>query len=326
MTKFQLAPAATIAEAAAFLEAHPKTAKIIAGGCDLLNLVKGQVLKPEYLVSLKTVGDATRVIQNTRPGLRIGAMATIREVETHAVIRERYTALAEAAAVVASPQIRNVGTIGGNICQRPWCWSLRRGFPCLKNGGDVCYSAAGENKYNAILGGGPSYIVHPSDTAPALVALGAQVTIAGPGRRNRKTVPLEQFFVLPKVAPDKENILQPGEIVTELLVPAPAPATRSTYLKISERGAWDHAIVSAAVAVTKRGDVCQAARIVLGGVAPIPWRVPQAEQLVTGVPIDARTANAAAEAALAGAVPLAHNAYKIRLAAELVARALLSLA
>lgn len=324
MTKFQLAPVATLPEAMAFLKANPATAKIIAGGCDLLNLVKGQVLKPDYLVSLKAVGEALRPINDTRAGLRIGAMATMREIETHAVIRERYTALAEAASVVASPQIRNVGTLGGNICQRPWCWYFRRGFPCLKNGGNACYSVAGENKYNAILGGGPSYIVHPSDTAPALVALDAQVTIEGPD--GKKTVALERFFVLPRVDVEKENILQPGEIVTEIRVPAPAPDTRSTYLKISERAVWDHAIVSVAATVTRRGDVCEAARIVLGGVAPIPWRVPRAEQLVTGNRIDNRLAQAAGEAALASAVPLAHNAYKIRLGKRLVARALLSLA
>jgi xanthine dehydrogenase YagS FAD-binding subunit len=297
----------------------------MAGGADLLNLVKSEILRPAHIVSLKGAAQSLKYLTQTPSnGVRIGALTTMYEIENHAMVRERYTALAEAAAVVASPQIRKVGTIGGNICQRPWCWYFRRGFPCLKNGGGACYSVAGENQYNAILGGGPSYIVHPSDTAPALVALGAQVAITGP--TGIRVMDLERFFVLPRVTVARENVLRPGEIVTELRLPSPAPGTRSTYLKVSERASWDHAIVSVAAAVTKRDGKCQAARVVLGGVAPIPWRVVAVEQLITGKAIDERLAREAGEAALAGAEPLSRNAYKIDLAKQLVARALLALA
>ena len=230
-------------------------------------------------------------------------------------------ALAQAAEVIGSPQIRHAGTIGGNLCQRPRCWYYRNEhIVCLKKGGDRCYAAGGENKYNAILGGGPSYIVHPSDTATALVALGASVTIAGPnGMRN---VPLEQFFILPTQNVTRENILKPDEIVTAILVPTSPLAARSVYLKFREKMSMDWAMAACAVSLTTSNGVVTDSRIVLGGVAPIPWRVPKAEAALKGQAVNADTLRAVAEAALDGAVPLAQNGYKVPLTKTLVRRAI----
>jgi xanthine dehydrogenase YagS FAD-binding subunit len=226
-----------------------------------------------------------------------------------------------AAESVASPQIRHAGTMGGNLCQRPRCWYYRNEqIVCLKKGGDRCYAASGENKYNAILGGGPSYIVHPSDTATALLALDASVTIAGP--KGSRIVPLERFFTLPTVNVRRENILKPDEIVTEILVPASPLAARSAYLKFREKSSMDWAMAAAAVALRlHEGRVAQA-RIVLGGVAPIPWRAPKAEAALIGRAVSEGTLHDVTEAALDGAVPLEHNGYKIPLTKTLVRRAI----
>ena len=172
-------------------------------------------------------------------------------LEEHAAVKEKLLILSEAAGEAASPQIRNAGTIAGNICQRPFCWYFRSSnFDCLRKGGQVCYTVTGDSRFHAILGGGPSYIVHPSDTAPALVALNAQVKIAGP--TGEKTIPLEKFFVLPSVDFKRENILKPDEIVTEIYVPYPKSGSKGFYHKVRERLAWDHAIVSVATVVAER--------------------------------------------------------------------------
>jgi xanthine dehydrogenase YagS FAD-binding subunit len=246
----------------------------------------------------------------------------LEEIETHQVIRQRYTALAEAAHSVGTPQIRNVGTIGGNLCQRPRCWYYRdEHTKCLKKGGPMCFAYNGENKYHAILGGGPCYIVHPSDCAPALIAFGASVTVVSP--RGQRTVPLEEFFVLPSRRLDHETILEPDEIVTEIQVPAPAPNTRSTYLKFKERDSHDFAIVGAAVVMRLKGKVCEDVRIVLSGVAPIPWRSPEAEAVLKGKAITPELAEQAGKAAVAKAQPLSQNAYKVPLTQAIVKQAVL---
>ena len=256
----------------------------------------------------------------------LGALVTLAEIEEHPAVRRSYAALAEAARSVGSPQIRNVGTIGGNLCQRPRCWYYRdEGILCIKKGGSKCYAAEGKNKYNAILGGGPSYIVHPSDCAPALLALNARVTIAGPGGKTRQ-VPLEEFFVLPRVNVFRENILQPNEIVTMVEVPTPAPGTRSAYLKFKERDSMDWALSSVGAALTMRNGVVGDARVVLGGVAPIPWRSKEAEAVLRGKAVTPALADQAAEAALADAKPLADNGYKVPLTKVLIRRALLACA
>jgi len=232
--------------------------------------------------------------------------------------------LAEAAETVATPQIRNVGTLAGNVCQRPWCWYFRNGFPCLKNGGDKCFSIVGDNRFHAIFGGGPSYIVHPSDTAPALVALEAKFRIVGPS--GERVVPAADFFVLPLQDATKENVLAADEVLAEVQVAPAHPGRRSTYNKVLDREAWTHAIVSAAVVLDMDKEICQRARLVLGGVAPIPWRLPNVERLLTGQRITPELAAKAGEAAIVGAQKLSKNAYKLPMTKALVRRTVLALA
>ena len=204
---------------------------------------------------------------------------TLTRLSTHPEVASRYRVLAEAAGSVGTPQIRNVGTLAGNLCQRPWCWYYRQKFPCYKHGGNRCFSRTGENQFNAIFGGGPSYIVHPSDTAPALVALDARFRLVGPG--GERVVPAGEFFTLPRVDVARENVLEPNELLAAVTVPA-APDLRSTYAKVLDREAWTHAVVSLALALQMDGDRVRRARVVLGGVAPIPWRVEAVEDLAGG--------------------------------------------
>jgi xanthine dehydrogenase YagS FAD-binding subunit len=297
-------------------------AKILAGGIDLLGELKEGIIAPQRIVNIKGISGLRYIRFSEKEGLRLGALVTLEEIETHQVIRQRYTALAEAAHSVGTPQIRNVGTIGGNLCQRPRCWYYRdEHTKCLKKGGPMCFAYNGENKYHAILGGGPCYIVHPSDCAPALIAFRASVTVVSP--RGQRTVPLEEFFVLPSRRLDHETILEPDEIVTEIQVPAPAPNTRSTYLKFKERDSHDFAIVGAAVVMRLRGKVCEDVRIVLSGVAPIPWRSPEAEAVLKGKAITPELAEQAGKAAVAKAQPLSQNAYKVPLTQAIVKQAVL---
>jgi len=300
-----------------------QTASLVGGGSDLLALVKDFIVKPDVLVNLKTIKGLDQVVPEAG-GVHIGGLITLDALGSHPVIRSQYTVLAEAAETVATPQIRNVGTLGGNVCQRPWCWYFRNGFPCLKNGGSMCYSVGGENQFHAIFGGGPSYIVHPSDTATALVALGAKFRVVGPS--GERVVPGADFFVLPRQDSTRENILAPGELLSAVqLAPAP-PGRRSTYNKVLDREAWTHAVVSAAVVLDMDREICRCASVVLGGVAPIPWRVPDAERLLAGQRITPALASKVGEAAVAGAQPLTKNAYKVPMTKALVRRTVLALA
>jgi len=241
-------------------------------------------------------------------------------------VRSHWTALAEAAASVASPQIRSCATVGGNLCQRPRCWYYRlEEAKCLKKGGRECFSYGGLNKYNAILGGGPAYIVHPSDLAPALVALSAEIVLRGKGGERR--MPLEKFYALPADGDvTKETVLRDGEIVTEIVVPKPAAGSRSTYVKFKERESYDFALSAVAASITLEGGMVKAARICLGAVAPVPWRAERAEKRLEGRVLDETAAREAAAEALHGAEPLSQNGYKVPLTKTLVERALLALA
>jgi xanthine dehydrogenase YagS FAD-binding subunit len=225
---------------------------------------------------------------------------------------------------VATPQIRNVGTLAGNVCQRPWCWYFRNGFPCLKNGGDTCFSIVGDNRFHAIFGGGPSYIVHPSDTAPALVALDAKFRIVGSS--GERVVPAADFFVLPLKDATKENVLAADEVLAGVQLPPAPSGRRSTYNKVLDREAWTHAVVSAAVVLDLDNEICKGARVVLGGVAPIPWRLPKVERLLTGQRITPDLAAKAGETAIMGAQKLSKNAYKLPMTKALVRRTVLALA
>ena len=300
-----------------------QAASLVSGGSDLLALVKDFIVKPDVLVNLKTIKGLDQVVPGTGR-VEIGGLIALDALANHPMIRSQYTVLAEAAETVATPQIRNVGTLAGNVCQRPWCWYFRNGFPCLKNGGSMCFSVGGENQFHAIFGGGPSYIVHPSDTATALVALDARFRVVGPS--GERMVPAADFFVLPRQDAARENILAPGEVLSGVqLEPAPA-GRRSTYNKVLDREAWTHAVVSAAVVLDMAKEICRSASIVLGGVAPIPWRLHEVERLLSGQRITPALAAKAGEAAVAGAQPLAKNAYKVPLTKGLVRRTLLALA
>jgi xanthine dehydrogenase YagS FAD-binding subunit len=286
-------------------------ARIHAGGTDLLNCLRDGVYGANKVVSLSKL-PGLKGIKESSGGLRIGAMTTIAEVASNATIKTRYTALAQAATTVASPQLRNQGTLGGNICQRPWCWYFRGGYNCLRKGGDICYAVGGENQYHCIFGSdGICYIVHPSDTAPALIALDASVSITGKGGTRR--VAMGKFFVGPGDDVQKETILKPDEIVTEIVVPAPASGLKSSYRKVRERQGFDFALAGVALAVQMGGGKVSAASVVLSGAAPVPWRSEAAEKAILGKRLDARTIGAAAEAAVKGAEPMDNNAYKVPL-------------
>jgi xanthine dehydrogenase YagS FAD-binding subunit len=286
--------------------------------------MKLDLIAPATLVNLKGLKELDGIQVDPKAGLRLGALTRLHDVANHPIIREQYTAIAEAAAETATPQIRNLGTVGGNLLQRPRCWYFRNpDAPCLKKGGDRCYALSGLNRYNAILGGGPSYIVHPSNLAPALIAMNARARIIGPA--GERSVELEKFFTLPSVDATRENSLQSGEVIVEVIVPTPAAGTRSTYLEAREKQSFDWPLVSVA-AVLMRAPETQSirdARIVMGAVAPIPWRVPDAEAAIKGTRLDAAGAKAAAEVALKDAQPMSDNAYKVTIAMVMVRRAIL---
>ncbi len=297
-----------------------KAVSFVAGGSDLLALVKERTVQPDVLVNLRTMEGAGQV-SSAGGTVTIGSGVTLDALSRHDTIRTQFPALAEAAGSVATPQIRNVGTIGGNVAQRPWCWYYRNGFPCYKNGGNQCFSFAGENQFNAIFGGGPSYIVHPSDTAPALMALDATFRIAGPS--GERTVSAKDFFVLPRQNAAQENVLGPDDVLVSIQLPAALAGARGRYHKVLDREAWTHAVVSAAVVLKMDGEVCRSARVVLGGVAPIPWRLPEVEKLLTGQRITDDLAVRAGAASIAGARALSKNAYKLPLTKGVVRRAII---
>jgi len=309
MPNFTYLKAKSLKEAIAQLSS--KGAKIQAGGTDLLGCLRDDVFSAEKLVSIGQL-KALRGIGQTRDGgLRIGALTTITEIENNKTVRERYSALAQAASEVGSPQLRNQGTVGGNICQKPRCWYYRGEFHCLRKGGDMCYAFQGENQFHCIFGGHLCYIVHPSDTAPALVAFEAMVRVSGPG--GTRLAPIARFHVPPGDNVQKETILNPDEIVTEILLPPPAKGLRSSYRKVRARRSWDFALASVALAFQFDGEKIAKARVVLGGAAPVPWRSKEAEEVITGRRLDAETVNRAAAAAVKNAQPLKHNTYKIPL-------------
>jgi xanthine dehydrogenase YagS FAD-binding subunit len=328
MKTFEWISPATVAEAVSALKSAPApadpddAARPIAGGQDLLTTMKDYLTRPSRVVNLKNIRGLDQIADD-KGGLRIGALVTLTQLEESPLVRRSFPGLAEAAQSVGTPQIRNLGTVGGNLCQRPRCWYFRlEDVVCLKKGGTECYAATGENKYHAIFGGGPSYIVHPSDLAPMLLALDASVSVGGAD--GKRSIPLDKFFTLPSDGNlRRENVLKNDEIITEVQVPASKVAAHSTYLKFKERDSMDFATVAVAAAVVVGANkTISEARLVLGGVAPIPWRVPKAEASLLGKSLTADNVSAAAKIALQGAEPLAKNAYKIPLTQTLVRRAL----
>lgn len=319
MQSFAYVRARSLAEAVK-LAAEPG-ARIHAGGSDLMGCLRDGVFEAQRLVSIGRIDELRGVAPTADGGLRLGALTTVAEVAAHATVKEKYAALADAAGVVASPQLRNQGTIGGNLCQRPRCWYYRGDYACTRKGGDTCYAMDGENQYHAIFGGSSCWIVHPSDTAPALVALDAKVKLTGP--KGTRTLPLEKFFVLPEDDVTKENVLEAGEVLAEVILPPAVAGQKSSYKKIRARGSWDFAMAGLALAVSFKPDKKVAtARVVFSGVAPIPWRSLNVEQAIIGQRLDAKTLAKAAEAAVVGARPLAQNAYKVEMVKGLVTEAL----
>jgi xanthine dehydrogenase YagS FAD-binding subunit len=300
-------------------------ARLIAGGSDLLGELKDEVVSYERLVSLAGV-EELRHIHEEGGGLRLGALVTVAQLEYDPRLDGPYRILAEAARSVATPEIRAQGTLGGNLCQRPRCLYYRSALtPCLKKGGVDC--PALESPYQAylsIMGGPGCYSVHASDLAPPLMALDAQVSIAGPS--GVRTFPLEQFFAGPERDVRRENVLAAGEVLTSVTVPAALPGWQGTYLKARERTAGDFPVVSVAVGYALDADLIRQARLVLGGVAPVPWHSPAAEAVLEDQSPSPALATRAAAAALANAQPLSHNAFKGEIGRALVERAIMAVA
>jgi xanthine dehydrogenase YagS FAD-binding subunit len=322
MNRFEVITPADLQSASRLLAADGNVA--FAGGVDVVDLSKQSIVEPAALVNLKGLKELGGIEVRPSGDLRLGATVKLSEVAEHPIIRDKFTAIAAAAGEAATPQIRNLATVGGNLLQRPRCWYFRNpGVNCLKKGGDKCYSIGGLNRYHAILGGGPSFIVHPSNLAPALIAMRTSATIVGPN--GRRSVELEKFFTLPAVDPRRENSLKPGEIITEVIVPAPSAGTASHYLEAREKQSFDWPLVSVAVVLERApgARTVRDARVVMGAVAPTPWRSPEAEAALKAGPLDESRARAAAEAALKSAQPMSDNAYKVVIAKVIVRRAIM---
>jgi xanthine dehydrogenase YagS FAD-binding subunit len=322
MNSFEILKPANL-DSAMRLLARPHHAAL-AGGVDLLDLLKQRIEEPRALVDLNEIAELQGIERTADGGLRLGALARLGDVAAHPWVRELFAAIAEAAGEAATPQIRNLATVGGNLLQRPRCWYFRNPeIVCLKKGGHTCYALNGLNRYHAILGGGPSFIVHPSNLAPALIAFDATVRIAGPD--GKRSLVLDQFFTLPSMDATRENVLGTGEIIIDVIVPPPAASAGSAYLEVREKQSFDWPLVSAA-AVLETGsssNEVRRARVVLGAVAPVPWRSREAEHALIGAVLNRTRAESAAEQALKGARPLPHNAYKVAIARALVRRSVL---
>ncbi|MEX1351810.1 MAG: xanthine dehydrogenase family protein subunit M [Desulfobacterales bacterium] len=318
---FSYLRARTVDEAVRYLSLDG--ARAHAGGTDLLGCLREHIFDVTTVVSIAGLKELTGIEKTPAGGLRIGSLTTIADVARHPVIKSKYRALSMAAAEVASPQLRHQGTIGGNLCQKPRCWYYRGEFHCLRKGGDQCFAVDGENAYHCILGGENCFIVHPSDTAPALVALQASVTIAGPN--DRRTVAVENFHIPPSEDYMRETVLEPAEIVTEIVLPPPADGLRSSYRKVRARRTWDFALAGVALAIGFTGDQAADCRVVLSGAAPVPWRSAEAEKIVKEGQLDRDRAAKAAAAALKAAEPMAQNEYKIPLFRGLIEQQLMAI-
>jgi len=323
MSSFELAKAYTTSQVRDLLAEKPEST-IKAGGIDILDRLKQHLIAPTRLVDIKSLDGLDEIEVAGDGTLRIGALVTLAKVAAHDDIKERFPALAHACREAASPQIRNVATIGGNLLQRPRCWYYRlESYPCIKKGGDICFAIAGMNRYHVIFGGGPAYPPHPSSAAIPLVAYNATVVIDG--QEGTRTVPAEDFFTLPADDPLRENSLGAGEILTEIRVPSPS-GTKSAYAEVRERAGFDWPLASTAIVVKTEDDLVTEARVVLGHVATIPWLSLPAHEALVGQPLGPESARAAGQAAVEGAEPMTHNAYKVDLVTALVRRVVASLA
>jgi xanthine dehydrogenase YagS FAD-binding subunit len=298
-------------------------AEILAGGSDLLGLMKDDIVHPRRLVNVKDVQELRGISFTPRSGLRIGALMTLFEISEDPQVLQHYPMLARAVGDAASPQIRNVATLGGNMCQRPRCWWFRNGFGLLAIGPDgKSLVLQGDNRYHAILGNdGPAYFISPSTVAPALIAYNARIRLFG--SKGQREVSLDKFFIIPKSEHEREHDLRPDEIVTEIIVP-PAPSTaKSAHYEIRQKEAFDWPYATASVVLDMNGNTVRGATVVMSHVAPVPWISPEASQAITGKAISEQTADAAGAAAVANAKSLGRNKHKIKLAHVAVKRAIL---
>jgi len=324
MRAFEYVSPTSKEQAVSLLGASWSEAEVLAGGTDLLSLMKDDVVAPRRLVNIKGVAELKGVRFDATSGLRMGALATLQDVADDASVRKSYPSIAGAVDGVTSPQIRAMGTVGGDLCQRPRCWYYRSGFGLLgQDASGKSMVKEGDNRYHAILGTqGPAYFVNPSSLAPALVALGATVKVFGP--KGAREVPAEKFFRIPRSADEREYDLKPGEIVTEVRVPP--PSGRSATYEVREREALDWPLATASVVLETGGSAIRSARVVLGHVAPVPWRSPEAEAALAGKQPGEAAAQAAGDAAVKNAQALSGNAYKVQLARVAVKRAVLEAA
>jgi len=320
MTRFELYRPTALADAFDLLDEYGSGAWLMAGGQDSLDWFKDRAKRPDAVVDLGRI-DGLRGVRESDDGIEIGALTTLAEIESSAPIQRRYGLLARAAARVASPQIRNVGTLGGNVSQDARCWYYRAGLACYRAGGNICYadSPEGMNREHCLFGASRCVAVTPSDTAPALVALDASMVVAS--RSGQRTVPAEHFFVGPDVDITRMTALKAGEILTAIRLPSTFDSANFYFEKVAERQTWDFALVNVAASLRLDGGTIRDARIVCGGVQCIPRRIRGAEDAIRGRTRDADTAAAAGRLASQGARPLRYNEYKIPLIENLVMRA-----
>jgi xanthine dehydrogenase YagS FAD-binding subunit len=326
MRPFEYVTPKTQAQAFSLLGASWGQTEVLAGGTDLLALMKDDVVRPKRLVNIKTIGDLHGIQRLPAGSWRIGALTTLGDLaETPAIqngLMKEYPALAEAVGEAASPQIRTMATLGGNLCQRPRCWYFRNGFGLLpqdETGKDLVTD--GENRFHAILGNeGRAKFVSPSTIVPILIAYNARVQLSGP--KGKRELPLEKFYVIPKSDDEREHDLRPNEIVTSVMLPS-SQGMKAAHYEIRQKAAFDWPLAVSAVALKMDGGKVSSARVVLGYVAPVPWVSPEAEQALVGKPLNEETAKAAAEAALKNATPLSQNAFKVQLAKVALKRAIL---
>lgn len=321
MQAFAYASPASLNEAVGLLDAQWGQTAVLAGGTDLLSLMKDGCDDSTRLVNIKNVRELGRISEEA--GMyRIGALVTFDQFLTHSALPKQFPSLATAVDGVSSPQMRNMGTVGGDLLQRPRCWYYRGGYGLLAMKDGKSLVPGGDNRYHAIFGNeGPAYFVSPSSLAPALVALGAKVTLHGPS--GRREIAAEELFVIPKAEGEREHSIRPNEILTEISIPAGAREWRNATYEVREKQALDWPLTTASVALKMEGGKISEARVVLGHVAPTPWRSREAEQALAGKSLSESTAAAAGEAATQGAKPLSENAYKVQLVRVAVKRALL---
>jgi len=321
MPAFELYQPTSVADTLGLLERHGAEAWVMAGGMDTFDWLKDRIRKPRVVVDLSGVSEL-RGIKEANGGLEIGAMTTLTEVANHALVKDRYALLAQAAGLVASPQIRNQGTMGGNVSQDARCWYYRAGWPCYRDGGNICYAdtPTSVNREHAIFDADRCVAVNPSDSAPALIALDAQMVIKRGGQDL--VVAAQDFFVGPGVDITNLTILRPGDLLTAIRIPSTWASKQFYFEKVRDRQVWDFALVNIASAINASGNTISDVRMVVNGVAARPHRLEAVESFLKGKARNAQTADQAAEIAVQGAVPLRHNAYKVPLVKALVKRAI----